>query len=157
MMVLFFSACFTEEGALLEELGWRGYALPLLMKRLKTPLHAAVVLGIAWSFWHFARNVMPLFQGMPLWDWILTEINFLTGAIAWTIVIVYFVNRLGGSIIPAIFIHGLGNYQSNYIAGEYPDPVFWGFYFDNILRVTGAVIFIIIAGSQLGLRSNPND
>ena len=150
MISMFFLACFTEEGALLEELGWRGFALPLLMQRLKTPLHAAIILGVAWSFWHFARNVMPLIYGMPLWDWVLSELNFLTGAIASTVVMVYFVNRLGGSIIPAIFIHGLGNYGFNYIAGD--DPVVLGFTFDTFIRVVGALIVIAIAGQNLGLR-----
>ena len=153
MIGMFFLAAFTEEGALLEELGWRGYALPVLLKKLKTPLHAAVALGAAWSFWHFARNVMPLLFGMPFGDWLLTEINFLTGCIASTIVIVYFVNRLGGSIIPAIFIHGLGNYWFNYIS-DYEDPAYYlGFQPDTILRVISAIVVIVIAGSQLGLRN----
>ncbi|HEW91552.1 MAG TPA: CPBP family intramembrane metalloprotease [Thermotogaceae bacterium] len=152
MVGMFLLAVFTEEGALLEELGWRGYALPILMKRLKTPLNAAIVLGIAWSFWHFGRNVLSLIFGMPFGDWILTEINFLTSIIASTIVIVYFVNRLGGSIIPAIFLHGLGNYWFNYIFDPEVPVYYLGFEFDTILRVLGASIILIIAGKQLGLR-----
>jgi len=153
MVGMFLLAAFTEEGALLEELGWRGYALPILLKRLKTPLYAAIALGAAWSFWHFGRNVLPLIFGMPFGEWIITEIDFLTGAIASTIVIVYFVNRLGGSIIPAIFIHGLGNYWYNYLP-DLENPVhYFAFTFDTIIRVVGAIIIIIIAGKQLGLRS----
>ncbi len=151
MVGMFLLAAFTEEGALLEELGWRGYALPILIKKLKTPLHAAVALGIAWSFWHFGRNVLPLLFGMPFGEWFFIEIDFLTSCVASTIVIVYFVNRLGGSIIPAIFLHGLSNYQFNYIAGE--TPVFLGFNFDTILHVIGAATIIIIFGSQLGMRN----
>jgi len=104
------------------------------------------------AFWHFGRNVLSLIFGMPFGDWILTEINFLTSIIASTIVIVYFVNRLGGSIIPAIFLHGLGNYWFNYIFDPEVPVYYLGFEFDTILRVLGASIILIIAGKQLGLR-----
>lgn len=38
-----------------EELGWRGYALPRMMRRF-SPLVASLVLGILWAVWH-----LPLF------------------------------------------------------------------------------------------------
>jgi len=150
MISFFFLACFTEDGALLEELGWRGFALPLLMQKLKTPLHAAIILGMAWSFWHFARNVMPLVYGMPFGDWILTEFNFWLGATSTSVFIVYFVNRLEGSIVPAIFIHGLGNYSYNYIAADVP-PIM-GIGLHNIVVLVSAIAVVIISGTQLGLR-----
>ncbi|MEE4177076.1 MAG: CPBP family intramembrane glutamic endopeptidase [Bacteroides sp.] len=38
-------------GAVGEEIGWRGFALPLLLKRFN-PLKASLILGVLWSFWH---------------------------------------------------------------------------------------------------------
>lgn len=38
-------------GPLGEELGWRGYALPLL-QRAHEPLWATAVLGVTWAVWH---------------------------------------------------------------------------------------------------------
>src|SRR5688500_12130455 len=42
-------------GALGEETGWRGFALPHMQTRLG-PLAASLVLGLLWAFWH-----------VPLW------------------------------------------------------------------------------------------
>jgi len=39
-------------GALLEELGWSGYALDRLQARC-SPLAASLILGAAWAVWHY--------------------------------------------------------------------------------------------------------
>src|SRR5947209_2951936 len=46
-------------GALGEETGWRGYALPRLQQRF-TPLTATVILSLLWYAWH-----LPLFTWSP--------------------------------------------------------------------------------------------
>jgi uncharacterized protein len=38
-------------GPLLEEGGWRGFALPS-MERLHGPLLASLILGVLWALWH---------------------------------------------------------------------------------------------------------
>jgi membrane protease YdiL (CAAX protease family) len=43
-----------------EELGWRGYALPRLLKRF-SPLVASLCLGVLWAIWH-----IPLFMSGEL-------------------------------------------------------------------------------------------
>src|SRR5215469_11672630 len=52
----------SDTGALGEEIGWRGYALPRLL-RLLSPLNASIVLGLMWAIWH-----------VP--GWFIPELNF---------------------------------------------------------------------------------
>ena len=44
-------AMFLDAGALLEENGWRGFALPVLL-RSHGPLVASLIVGLAWATWH---------------------------------------------------------------------------------------------------------
>jgi membrane protease YdiL (CAAX protease family) len=59
-------------GPVNEELGWRGYALPKLLK-LVSSLWASLLLGAVWAFWHAPlfliegasqRGLPPLFYGL---------------------------------------------------------------------------------------------
>jgi membrane protease YdiL (CAAX protease family) len=97
---------FLDAGALLEENGWRGYALPLLLRR-RSPLAASLLLGIAWAAWHYPVKYNAIT------DYGLGGVAYL-GAftlkiIVLTVVITYFWQRLGASTIAAIAMHGLSN------------------------------------------------
>ena len=52
MLALLPVAMFLDAGALLEENGWRGFALPVLL-RTHGPLAASLLVGLAWATWHF--------------------------------------------------------------------------------------------------------
>lgn len=104
-------ALFTNQGGLLEELGWRGYAWPVLMRKLQQPLVAAVVLGIAWALWHLPREILPMLNGkFELGPFLVHQALFIVGCIGMTIVALAFVNHAGGSVLPAIMVHGVLNY-----------------------------------------------
>jgi uncharacterized protein len=45
-------------GGLTEELGWRGFALPIL-RRHKGPLAASVIVGLVWGLWHWPIYSLP--------------------------------------------------------------------------------------------------
>ena len=52
MLALLPVAMFLDAGALLEENGWRGFALPVLL-RTHGPVAASLIVGLAWASWHF--------------------------------------------------------------------------------------------------------
>jgi membrane protease YdiL (CAAX protease family) len=103
-------AAFLDQGAVLEEAGWRGYATPLLQRSL-TPLAAAVIVGVAWSLWHVPRDVVSgtIERLGPAVYLLLFLPAFTLGGVAVSIVASYFMNRAGGSLLPAIMVHGLAN------------------------------------------------
>lgn len=119
---LFFStmvvALLMNQGALLEELGWRGYAWPVLA-RLKTPLVGAVLLGIAWALWHLPREIPTLLAGQQTIGELLSgQVLFIVSCISMTIVAVAFVNLTGGSVWPAILVHGCLNLFFEALSGQ---------------------------------------
>ncbi len=144
-IVLFLAATFTNTGGLLEELGWRGYAQPVLQKIMPTPLHAAALVGVLWALWHFPRDFVPiLLSGGELLSYLEFLTTYIPYCIGSSIIIAYFFNKTGGSVIPAIMIHGFSNYYANLsVEGASYDS--WG-----ITYMCLAVIIVIKTGSQLG-------
>lgn len=82
----------------IEEIGWRGLALPLLQRRMM-PVQAAVVLGIIWAVWHIPAFML---SGTPQSTWSLTP--FFVGTVALSVIVTPLFNSSRGSILlPAIF------------------------------------------------------
>lgn len=109
------TAMFLDGGALFEENGWRGFALPRLLERY-TPLGASVLLGVLWSVWH-----MPVKFDLAL-DYGLPSFALLFGVLTLkfvllTIIMTYFWQRAGQTTIIAIAMHGLSN-DSLRLGGE---------------------------------------
>ena len=88
-------------GALFEEGGWRGFALPRL-QRLHGPLVGSLILAPLWACWH-----LPLFW-VRVWGTpptILNMVLFLPSVIFMTIVFTWVFNNTKGSILLAILLH----------------------------------------------------
>ena len=60
-----------------EELGWRGYALPELQKKMH-PIYASILLGLIWGIWHLPYFFMKgsAQENIPLWFFILSTIGY---------------------------------------------------------------------------------
>lgn len=81
-----------------EEIGWRGYALPLLQRKM-SPLWAGLIIGIIWGLWHLPAFLL---SGTPQSAWSFSD--FFVGTIALSIIATALFNASHGSILlPALF------------------------------------------------------
>lgn len=91
-----------------EEPGWRGFALPLLLKNY-SPLLASLIIGIIWVFWH-----SPLFF---IKDTVQQQIPFfwyLINTLALSIIFTFLYLKTNG-VLPAMILHAGLNAGSAYI------------------------------------------
>ncbi len=90
-------------GAYPEEYGWRGYALPRLLKRYP-PLVASLFLGVVWGTWHLPLHFIPTTTQyvIPIWQYMLLTI---------VLSVLYTWLYLGtdGNIFIASLFHASGN------------------------------------------------
>ncbi|HXZ32936.1 MAG TPA: serine hydrolase [Terriglobales bacterium] len=143
---------FMDEGGTLEEMGWRGFAFPLLQEKL-SPLSAAVGLGFLWYAWHLPREIPTLIAGVSLTSWGWNQAIFALLCVALSIVMGYAVNRTGGSVLPAILIHGGTNVWSKAASQYVNDATGLDVRTWVVILIAGATG--LIAGPSLGRRRPP--
>src|SRR3954452_3033600 len=100
-------AMFLDAGALLEENGWRGFALPVLL-RTRGPLVASLIVGLAWASWHFPVK-FDAFIDYGLWGGLAYLGAFTVKIVAISVVMTFFWARAGQATLLAISMHGLSN------------------------------------------------
>jgi membrane protease YdiL (CAAX protease family) len=88
-----------DPGPLGEELGWRGFALPRMVRRFGAPL-ASGMLGLIWGVWHYPAFKVP---GMP--QNALNFPLFLVATIVLSIIAAWLVLRTRGSVLIAVLFH----------------------------------------------------
>lgn len=83
----------------MEELGWRGVALPLLQRRF-VPFWADLILSTLWAIWH-----LPAFflSGTPQSQWSFPA--FFIGVVSISFILTPLFNAAGGSILVAAIYH----------------------------------------------------
>lgn len=82
-----------------EELGWRGFAHPRLVRRYG-PLLGPLVLGVIWGIWHLLYSVKP--EGTwELAGFVLTVLE----CVLWSPVIAWLFERTNRSMVVAMAIH----------------------------------------------------
>ncbi|WP_052078269.1 CPBP family intramembrane glutamic endopeptidase [Spirochaeta lutea] len=121
--LLFFLAAFTEE------LGWTGFALPLMQEGFGW-IFTGIVLGLFHSLWHY----IPFFQVGRNLSWIFWQTIFLTSS---RIIIIWLYNRSGKSMIIPVLFHAFINisWQLFPVQGTYYNPA-----------VTGSITAVVAAG-----------
>lgn len=84
-----------------EEFGWRGFVLPRLQQR-HSPVVASLLVGGLWAGWHYWYFLLPGWEAVGF-GW------FLVGVLGDSFWHTWLYNRAGGSVLPAILLHGAGN------------------------------------------------
>jgi membrane protease YdiL (CAAX protease family) len=83
----------------IEEFGWRGFALPLLQRKL-APIWAALILGMVWGFWHLPAFLL---SGTQQSEW--SFIPFFAGCIVLSVIVTALFNTSRGSILLPALMH----------------------------------------------------
>jgi membrane protease YdiL (CAAX protease family) len=98
----------TFVGALGEETGWRGYALPQLQRRF-SPLTSSLILAVLWFGWHLPQFfVIATYRDFGPVQYVGMFLGLTSGAV----VLTWLYNRSGSSILLVIVWHGLYNFVS---------------------------------------------
>ena len=83
----------------IEEFGWRGFALPLLQRKL-APIWAALILGAVWGLWHLPAFLL---SGTQQSAWSFAP--FVVGTIAISVIMTPLFNASRGSILLPALMH----------------------------------------------------
>lgn len=111
-----------------EEIGWRGFALPMLQRRF-TPLVAALVLGALWGLWHLPAFLMG---GTPQSAWSFGP--YVVGVLALSVLVTPMVNASGGSLLVAMLFH----FQMN--GPAWPEAQPW----ENYVFAAAALVTVVL-------------
>ena len=122
----------------MEELGWRGFALPHLQRK-HNALWSGIILGLIWGVWHLhAFYIAALAQSS------LSLPIFIIMTISLSIIMTAAYNKSEGSIPLAFLIHWLVNLGGLYFNTQ----TFTYFLIYTILMTCATVVIIIIFGPE---------
>jgi len=109
-----------------EELGWRGFLVPVLQERFSA-LRTSLVVGVAWAGWHLPLFINPRLThaGWPLTQQLLWGVTILAGSVLWT----WMYNNTGSVLAVAVFHAGVNSIgifhpadRTVLVPGGIPDP-----------------------------------
>ena len=130
--VLFFIYQFITAGT--EEIGWRAYLLPSMLKK-KTPWEASVKIGIIWALWHTPIVLYVFYsQNLPIFQILISFIGFIAGTIAIATIHTYYYLKTR-NVLFNMFIHAISNTL----------PMFVGMLFANSYEVSVVVQILLWA------------
>ncbi len=122
----------------IEELGWRGFALPVL-QRYMAPVWAGILIGVVWGIWH-----LPAFylSGTLQSDWAFAP--FFLGNICLSLIVTPIFNASRGSILLPMLYH------FQLINPLWPDAQ----PYDTYLLVVVALIIMVVCRRSLFSRAH---
>jgi len=107
------------DGPLLEEPGWRGFALPRLQQRWG-PLAGTVILGLLWATWHAPQYLTPTFSAANGGLNPTGVIVFLVDVVAFSVIITWAFNHTRASLLMAVLLHTSINFTQGLTSDLFP-------------------------------------
>lgn len=95
-------------GAFMEELGWRGFALPRLQVK-SSALTSSIILGLVWGLWHVPS--MVFFGQIDALSIVIAVIN----TVPLTIIFTWLFNNTKGSLLLVTLFHASLQYSNNFL------------------------------------------
>ena len=144
-------------GAIAEETGWRGYALPMLMKT-RSALTSSIIIGVIWGAWHLPISLIPG-ANFPVPLSPLLFFVFLLSVIGISTIMTWLFNNTGGSIFICFIYHALLNTALFAAIFHFADfgSAWWGkLCFSTALRGIFALGLVIFFGARRLSRKSAN-
>ncbi|MDX1639153.1 MAG: type II CAAX endopeptidase family protein, partial [Balneolaceae bacterium] len=99
-------------GPIAEEVGWRGYAQPLLQQKIGAG-RAGLLIGFIWGFWH-----LPLFCYFPQAVGNIPLVYYVPLVTAYGVLFAWIYNKTGGSVLLCILLHAGINFSVGVVGSE---------------------------------------
>jgi membrane protease YdiL (CAAX protease family) len=148
-------------GGLDEEVGWRGFAWPIMQPRYG-PLLGALLLGVVHCFWHLEEFLTPAQGGGPGTGWTPFVTNlpiFLLFVLSVNIILTWVYNHTRGSLFAIISAHTSVDTPANALvplfpavgaaAGQSSTSMILGF---TVGIGAAALLIVILTRGRLGYR-----
>jgi membrane protease YdiL (CAAX protease family) len=144
-------------GAIAEETGWRGFALPRLQEK-RSALSASVIIGLIWGAWHLPISLVPG-ANFPVELNLTLFAVFVLNAVFISIVMTWLYNNTGGSIFICYLYHALLN--TGLLSAIYKfknlESAWWGkMYYGTVLRGAFALLLVAYFGARWLSRTGEN-
>lgn len=121
-------------GAFMEELGWRGFALPGLQNK-NNALIASIILGLIWGIWHVPS--MIFFGETNALNITWAVVNFIPTTILFT----WLFNNTRGSLLLVTLFHASTQYSNNFL-GTIPTET------ENFIIWLVAIAILVVFGTK---------
>lgn len=125
-------------GAIAEELGWRGYALPRLQSRFGA-LRASLLLGSVWAVWHLPVFVLMDAGSTLSFEWYLPRLLAISVLLTWVF------NHTRGSVLHAVLLHAAVNGTEAFVSGTLDTPLL-KIRFGQVMTVLTVATALLVVG-----------
>lgn len=99
--------------ALGEEIGWRGFLLPQLLRR-RSRLASSLIIGMIWCVWHLPILYLTSYES-PL-QFAIFLLGYAPTLLLWSVLLTWVFERTGRSIWMAVLLHGAFTATFNLLA-----------------------------------------